>query len=182
MKLLATAEGGRLKKGALSGLMIALACASTPALGGTYDGNLGRTRYVLLTGDINNDGQNDVLMKAMPSVVFIPLDDELSVPITTAPASPSFALVSTAYGAYTLVTNPDAATMARVEWKAGTQQVTFYGAEGEFAGSVAIKAVSGEQASFVVSMAAASGQLQISSITPPAINNAPPGQTLPACD
>lgn len=163
-------------------LVLLSAGVTRPAQAGAYDGSLSRTRYIVLTGDINNDGQNDVLMKAVPTMVMVPMDDDFSFPLVVAPASASFALVSTAYGAYTLVTNPDAATIGRAEWKAGTQQVTFYGAEGDLAGSVSIRAASAEQASFVVSMSASSGQLQISSITPPVLNNSPPNQSLPTCD
>ncbi|MEJ7804944.1 MAG: hypothetical protein WKG03_03360 [Telluria sp.] len=153
-----------------------------PAHAGTFDGAMGRTAYVVMSGDINGDGQNDVLFKAMPKFVLIPLDDDLSIPIRIAPPSPTFALISTAYGQYTLVVSPDAQTIARTEWKPATQQITYYGAEGAFAASVSIKATSNDQASFVVSMTS-TGQLQISSVTAPVTNNTPPpGTTLPSCD
>lgn len=158
------------------GVLIAPACA------GTYDNAMGNTKYIVMSGDINADGQNDVLFKALPKLILIPLDDDLMIPINIAPPSPTFALISTSYGKYTLVVKPDAQTEARVEWRPATQQITYYGAEGAFASSVAIKATASDQASFVVSMSA-TGQLQISSITAPAVNSTPPPTTtLPSCD
>jgi hypothetical protein len=161
---------------------LVLAATAVPASAGTYDGAMGRTNYVVMSADINGDGQNDVLFKALPKFILIPFDDDLVIPIRIAPPSPSFALISTAYGQYTLVANPDAQTLARTEWKPATQQVTYYGAAATFAASVAIRATSNDQASFVISMTMA-GQLQISSITAPVTNNsAPPVVTLPSCD
>ncbi|MEJ7804687.1 MAG: hypothetical protein WKG03_02035 [Telluria sp.] len=170
------------RKGTFAIAAVALLAVGLTAHAGTYDGAMGRTAYVVMSGDINGDGQNDVLFKAMPKFVLIPLDDDLSIPIRIAPPSPTFALVSTGYGQYTLVTNPDAQTIGRAEWKPATQQITYYGAEGAFAASVAIRPTSNDQAGFVVSMTS-TGQLQISSVTAPVTNNAPPPTTtLPSCD
>ncbi len=145
------------------------------------DGSLGQTKYVVFTGDINADGQNDVLMKAMPSLLMVPFDD-IDIPLAISPRTPTFALVSTSYGNYTLVVNPDAATVGRAPWVPGSQVISYFGAEGDMSGSMSIRAATGEQASFVVSMLAAGGTLRLSSVVAPAINNPPPGGTLPACD
>lgn len=145
------------------------------------EGSLGTTRYVVSTGDINADGQNDVLMKAVPSLIIVPLDD-IDIPLAIPPRTPTFALVSTSYGNYTLVVNPDAATVGRAAWVPGTQVISFFGAEGDMSGSVSIRGSTGEQASFVVSMLAVDGTLRLSSVTPPTVNNPPPGGTVPACD
>jgi hypothetical protein len=58
---------------------------------------MGNTKYVVMTGDVNNDGQNDVLMKAVPTIVMIPIDDDLNVPIPLPLLSPTFVLLSTGY-------------------------------------------------------------------------------------
>lgn len=152
---------------------VLLQAVAGAAVAGSFDGALGRTKYITMTGDVNNDGQNDVLMKAVPTLVPIPIDDDLTVPVLIPAPSPSFVLLSTGYGTYTLLTNPDAAMLGRAEWAAAKQTVTYAGPNGEFAASVTISAASPEQASFVVAMAAATGLLQITSITAPAVNTAP---------
>jgi hypothetical protein len=152
------------------GLLAAVAVAAIPAAAGTYDGALSRTRYVQLTGDVNGDGLNDVLMKAVPTNFMIPLDD-LSVPISIAPASPSFVLLSSPYGQYSLVTSPDGTMVANGAWRPGNQPVSFSGPSGDLAGSVTIGAASADQTSFVVSMGS-TGQLQIATLSLP----------LPQCD
>ncbi|MEJ7804926.1 MAG: RHS repeat domain-containing protein [Telluria sp.] len=157
---------------ALGFAAVMLHTGSSSAFAGSYDGALGRTKYVTMTGDVNNDGQNDVLMKAVPTLILIPLDDDLNVPIQIPAPGPSFVLLSTGYGTYTLLTNPDAAMMNRAEWTAAKQAITYAGPHGEFAASVTITAASPEQASFVVSMAADTGLLRITSVTAPAINPA----------
>lgn len=143
------------------------------AVAGPFDSALGDTKYVTMTGDVNGDGQNDVLMKAVPKFVAIPIDDDLDVPIPIPPRSATFLLLSTGYGTYTLVTNPDTQTIGWPGWTMATQQLAYAGPNGAFAGSVTITAAAPDQASFVVSMAADTGLLQITSVTPPAWNSAP---------
>lgn len=143
---------------------------AAPAMAGTYDDAMGRTNYIVMTGDVNGDGQNDVLFKAVPKFVFIPVDDDLSVPIQLPVPSPSFVLLSTGYGSYTLVAKPDAAMIGNAAWKPASQGVTYAGPSGEFAASVTITAGTVEQASFVVSMAADTGLLQITSTTAPYVD------------
>lgn len=156
------------------GIAAALAAFSAGgAMAASYDGAMGRTSYVAMTGDYNGDGQNDVLMKAVPKVVMIPLDDDLVVPISIAPPSPTFALISTAYGNYTLVVSPAADLIGSPSWKPATQQLVYAGANGAIAGAVTITASNGEQASFTVSMAA-NGQLQLTSTTPPLVDTTKP--------
>lgn len=171
----------RAGRSALVAAVLLGASAVMPALAGTFDDAMRRTTYIVMTGDVNGDGQNDVLFKAVPKIIMIPIDDDLTVPIPIAPPSPSFMLRSTAFGLYTLVT-PNTADLASTTWAPATQQVAFSGPSGGYAGSVTITAVTGTQASFVISMSSA-GQLQIVSTTPPAVNPNPPGQLPPlTCD
>lgn len=162
------------------GIVALMLMISGPASAGTYDGAMGRTNYVVMTGDVNGDGQNDVLMKAVPKLVMIPIDDDLNVPVPIPVPSPTFALISSSYGVYTLLTNPGTDVLANSAWKTATQQLSYAGAAGAFASSVTITATTGEQASFVVSMAADSGVLQITSTTAPAVDTTSGGSGSPS--
>lgn len=143
-----------------------LAAMTLSANAATYDGAMVRTKYVLWTGDVNLDGMNDVLMKAVPGLVTVPLDDDLIIPISIAPPSPTFALISNQYGNYSLVTAPDFATVSSTAWKEGTQRVAFYGASSSQSGSVSIIGSSPDQASFVIAMSA-SGKLYVADVILP---------------
>lgn len=164
-----------------------LACLANPANAGTYDGAMGSTSYAVWTGDINGDGQNDVMLIAAKRFTFIPVDDDLIIPILTASRSPTFVLMSNSYGNYTLIANPDDALLHDGAWLRGAQTLTFSGASGSFADSVTIQAANNYQASFVVAMSATSGQLQLTSTTAPVTNPAnptpvtPPSSPLPVC-
>lgn len=157
----------------IGALALLLNLVTGDAIAGTFDNALGRTAYVAMTGDVNGDGQNDVLLKASAKMVMIPLDDDLTIPIRIPAPSPTFALISTGFGGYALVENPNAEILASTAWKPATQQITFAGPAGAFSASVTITAASSEQASFVVSTEADTGQLQLTSTTPAAANSQP---------
>lgn len=158
------------------GLVLFFACLlAVPAHAGTYDGAMGKTSYVLKSGDVNGDGQMDYLVKASPKIVMIPLDDDLTIPIAIPAPSPTFVLLSGAGGAFTLLANPPAATLNHAAWASTTSTLTFSGAQGGYADTVSIKAQGSEQAIFVIAMSAADGQLQLTASNLPttASNDAP---------
>jgi YD repeat-containing protein len=158
----------RLQRASVTGAAAVVFLANPgSAVAGPFDAAMGKTRYVAKSGDVNNDGQNDVLMLAVPQTVMIPVDDDLSVPISLPVPSPTFALVSTGFGTYTLVTNPDAEMMGSSAWGAANQSIVYAGPNGPYAASVTITAATAQQASFVISMAADTGLLQITSTTAP---------------
>ncbi|MES2318074.1 MAG: hypothetical protein V4631_11335 [Pseudomonadota bacterium] len=172
MKSLGVSRAANVIRRAGSACLAAMLCSiiATPAKAGTYDGAMGRSKYVVVTGDVNGDGQNDILFKAAAAkLVMIPLDDDLMVPILIASPSPSFALISTSYGVYSLVLNPGAEIISAAAWQPATQQITYSGVTGSYADSATITAVSNEQASFLVAMML-DGRIQIISTTAPAVN------------
>jgi RHS repeat-associated protein len=132
-----------------------LAALPIAASAGTYDGAMGRTNYVAQSYDVNGDGREDVLLKALPVIVPIPLDDDLNVPVPVPAPAPSFLLLSNSSGGYTLVTNPDAATL-NLAWSGGAYQVAHPDAN-----TLDVNATTADQPSFVVVMQSDSGALSL---------------------
>ena len=144
---------------------LASVCVTLPAQAQTSD-PMGSTKYVQLTGDFNGDGLNDVLMKAIPEMFFIPLDDDIIIPISKPTPSPTFALLSGQHDQYSLVSSPDSAVVSSAAWKTGTHGLTFSGATGDLAGVVSIAATAADQRSFVVTMSPG-GLLKLADISAP---------------
>lgn len=140
------------------------------AYAGSYTDAMKKTQYRVSTGDFNGDGQNDILLVAMPKLMaMIPIDDDLAVPLVGPAPSPSFALLSTSFGKYILEVNPGSATLGSSAWKSAAQQVVITGADGEYADTMTIAAGADYQASFKIGMSG-SGNLVLISTTPPAID------------
>ena len=146
-------------------IAIVLNLVASPAKAGKFDGAMERTKYVVMTGDYNKDGKNDVLMKASSRS---PNDHQSSVPTLPPVASPTFALLSTSTKAYTLVSSPKAALLQSPVWKVGAHRLVFTAATGSNAGSVRIIASKPNETSFVVAMDRATGALKLSSTLAPA--------------
>ncbi len=160
-------------------LFICGAGISLSAMAANGDGAMARSSYVVVTGDINGDGQNDILfIAARPKIVMIPFDDDLMLPISVPSPSPSFALISNSYGHYTLVLNPGTDITSAAIWKSATQRIVYSGPTGAYLDSATITATSNEQASFVVAMLA-DGSLQITGITAPAVDTTAPVPVTP---
>lgn len=145
-------------------IAFALQLVVTQAHASSFDGAMGKTDYKVFVGDVNGDGRQDILVKAVPKIVMIPIDDDFNVPIPISGPSPSFVLLSGAAGTYTLSSNPNAQTLA-FAWVQSSYQLTFGGPSGAAADSVQLTSPTLDLPSFVVTMAGDTGQLQLSSYT-----------------
>ncbi len=145
-----------------------LLCAalSSVATAGSYDGAFSKTKYTVLTADINGDGRDDVMLLASKQFAMIPLD-ELTIPIAFPAPGPTFILVSNAAGYYTLVPNPDQASIKNPAWRPSSQKLTFTGPYGPYADAMNITAINGSQASFAIAMSTSTGLLELRTMTPP---------------
>lgn len=61
--------------------------------------------YISYTADINGDGLPDIFVKALPKIIFIPIDDDFDVPIPLASAISSFVLLSAGLGSFAIHTD-----------------------------------------------------------------------------
>jgi RHS repeat-associated protein len=124
---------------------------------GENNGALVQTSFEIYTGDVNNDGQLDVLLKAKSKSITIPLDDDLNIPLSIPPKAPTFALLSGVGGQFDLVTAPNP-LLSDARWKRDINyQVS---SNGEIGGdAITISSSVLGQRSFVVAMSAQNGQL-----------------------
>lgn len=140
-------------------LILPAVLSTDPAHAGAFDGALLRTSYQAFSADMNGDGLPDVLLKAMPGIVTVPLDAEVNAAISVAPASPSFILFSNPGSGYTLAVNPDPALRNHSAWAASTHELLYGDVLGNRAGTLLIKAKQPHLPSAVVAMSASNGQL-----------------------
>ena len=129
-------------------------------------------KYSSYTADINGDGQLDILVKPVPKVIMLSLDDDINVPIVVPPAIPSFLLVSNGSGGYQLSTNLGLAGPNTV-WMQGLVNVTVNSGQSPSTPSVTINYVTSSQLPSVVSKASDGTLVLTQSGTAPLANNVP---------
>ncbi|MBD8658426.1 hypothetical protein IFT68_22685 [Oxalobacteraceae sp. CFBP 13730] len=123
------------------------------------EGPLAQTSYEIYTGDVNNDGQLDILLKAMPKLITIPLDDDLNIPLSIPPKAPNFALLSGSGGQFELVTAPNPMLSSTAWMRDPNYQVSRDSEMGSNA--IAISSSMPGQSSFVVAMSIQNGLLGV---------------------
>jgi hypothetical protein len=129
-------------------------------------------KYLSYTADINGDGQLDILVKPVPKIIMVSLDDDTDVPIVVPAAIPSFLLVSNGSGGYQLSTNLGLAG-ANTLWTQGLVNVTVNSGQSPSSPSITINYVTSSQVPSVVSKTSDGTLVLTQSGTAPLANNVP---------
>ncbi|SHG73081.1 hypothetical protein [Massilia sp. CF038] len=159
-KVVKRLAAGARRPGVLLGITLLACQIGITAQAASFANAVSRTRYEVLSGDVNQDGIADILVRARPAIVMLNLDDT-QVPLPITPPSPTFVLLSGAGGTFTLVSKPGADITGSGIWQAGTHRVVYGDVLGTGAGALLIKAENSSASSFVVAMAADTGALRL---------------------
>ena len=137
-------------------LALPLLAGSLTSHAATESDDLARTRYQTYAGDVNADGRPDVLLRAMPVVLNLPMGDDIDALIPVAPPAPSLLIASRPDGSYALTENPPPAMLGHPAWRADSHVLQF-----DTAGAMRIVAVRTGMPDFRVAPSAATGSLQL---------------------
>ena len=129
-------------------------------------------KYSSYTADINGDGQLDILVKPVPKVIMLSLDDDINVPIVVPPTIRSFLLVSNGSGGYQLSTNLGLAG-PNTQWTQGLVNVTANSGQSPSGASITINYTTSSQLPSVVSKASDGTLVLTQSGSAPLANNVP---------
>lgn len=136
-----------------------------------FDAVFQSANYQMLVADYNGDGRLDILMKSVPRLLIV--DVEESLVIFTPTKAVSFALLSSFDGEYLLIASPDAALLNFPGWRGGTSTLKAAGGAGS-AGIYLIRSAINAHPDFTVSLSSENGQLQLESTVWPGFG--------PSCD
>lgn len=154
---------GRLRRrvfnSCVSGLVVVIGFVShqDDANAQTYNGVIGKTKYVVLKGDVNGDGVEDVFMKAVPTNLVLPLDDDFNIPLSIPAPGPSFVIMSEV-GGYQVVVNPDPSVLS-FAWGVSTYSYQFSSSADGSSNTILISSNDGSGKSFAVAMSPNTGNL-----------------------
>lgn len=129
-------------------------------------------QYLSYTADINGDGQLDILVKPVPKIIMLSIDDDLDVPIVVPPTIPAFLLISNGSGGYQISTNLGLAG-ANTLWTQGLLNVTVNSGQSPSSPTITINYITSSQAPSVVSKASDGTLVLTQSGTAPLANNVP---------
>jgi RHS repeat-associated protein len=79
------------------------------ALAAGSDGSLSTKAFTVYKIDANGDGVDDILLKPLPTIFNVPLDDDMDLPIVVSPKTPTLIFMSGANGQFSLLSNPGTA-------------------------------------------------------------------------
>jgi len=143
-------------------VLLSMSFAARTCSAAAKDG-LVKTSYSIVSGDVNGDGKPDFLIKApAPKLIMLPIDDDLDVPIVIPPPAPTFVLLSTPSGSYSLVSNPDANTTGFSGWSTSNYQAVAGDGANAATLSLVLGLAEGSGPTFVVALTD-TGDLQIAS-------------------
>lgn len=126
---------------------------------------LQRAGYVAYSGDLEHDGDVDVLLKAKTRVVLIDLDPAFPVPLK--PTSPTF-LLRASGGTYSLEVDPAAAIVKDPVWSPGAFELTFGNVTGTGAQTLLVRGSNAGATSFLLTPSLSTGQPQLLQVLTPA--------------
>lgn len=150
------------------GLAILSLCA---VLGGDASAQTSE-KYLSYTADINGDGQLDILVKPVPRVIMVSLDDDFDVPIAAPLVIPAFLLLSNGNGSYQFSTDVGP-VMANPSWAQGLVNVTNNSGQSSGGASITISYVASNQLPSIVSKAS-DGTISLTQA-----GSAPPANNVP---
>ncbi|MFC4312635.1 hypothetical protein ACFPN2_26360 [Steroidobacter flavus] len=123
--------------------------------------------YTTYIGDIDHDGDIDVLVKAKTR--FVMIDLEMAVPIVVKPSSPTF-LLRAASGGYSIEVDPPRSITNDAAWTPGNFDLTFGDVTGTGAQTLLLRGRTAGATSFLITPSLSTGQPQLlQTLTPAAL-------------
>jgi RHS repeat-associated protein len=141
-----------------SGIMTVMPASAAP------NGALGRTHYTAMSGDINGDGQEDILLVASPTNIMLNLDDDFQFPLSVPAQAPSFVILSGANGTHSIQASPDTSVF-EYSWQAGNYKVDVVNSQNGTSNTISVTGITAGKESFTVVMSPESNSLSLSEQT-----------------
>lgn len=127
---------------------------------GDLSSPLSQSGYRVLSGDFNQDGYSDLLVKAGRPLMLLPLG-KVILPLMLDPENPTFAVLSSGGGPYTIETRPLASLRNDPLWRVGHHHVTYGDVNGDGLEEMLIEVNSPGQQSFLITPLSDSQSLRL---------------------